>query len=151
MLAQAAADKLYEVKLQARKVLREKQLKKEEELKSADPTEPAKKVETDKDIINLIINIPDYPMNAGEAIEFSRYGQQINCIFQIYQVQEDKEGKAPIDLKLAKEVNPNADELAHFEKQKKRIQDIKEAISVCAKNAPLRHTAFFRVPFCDVE
>ena len=86
MLAQAAADKLYEVKLQVRKVLREKQLKKEEELKITDPTEPAKKVETDKDIINLIINIPDYPMNAGEAIEFSRYGQQINCIFQIYQV-----------------------------------------------------------------
>ena len=95
----------------------------------------------------------DYPSTKEEAYGLSMFGKNINCYYEVYQVQENPDGTAPGDLKEASQVNPSEDEseqeaYAKFEKQHKSII---EAISNCAPDAPLRNMAHFRVPYCDVE
>ncbi len=48
--------------------------------------------------------MPDYPITPTEFLTFSQYGYTINCLFEIFQVQESLDGSAPTDLKTAKEV-----------------------------------------------
>jgi hypothetical protein len=155
MLAQAAADRLFELNVTFRKAKKEKQIKLEEEAaaKAGEGGLGAEKPETDNDLVDALVHLPDYPSTQQEALAFSQYGHSINCFFEIYQVQENLDGTAPIDLKLAKEVPVSEEEgeLEHFNKFMEQISSLKSAISISAKNAPIRTCAIFRVPFCDVE
>lgn len=101
------------MKAAARKAKQEKLTKLEEEAKAkADEAGAAapEKVETDNDIVDVLFNLPDYPTTAAEALAFSQYGQAIDCFFEIYQVQENMDGTAPVDLKVAKEVATSTEE-----------------------------------------
>lgn len=154
MLAQAAADRLFEVTVMARKAKKDKQIKLEEEAAAkAGEGGVGEKPETDNDLVDVLVHLPDYPSTKEEALAFSQYGHSISCFFEIYQVQENIDGTAPIDLKLAKEVAVSEEEaeIEHFNKFSEEISALKSAIAVSAKNAPIRNVAMFRVPFCDVE
>lgn len=100
-----------------------------------------------------MLYLPDYPKTKAEALAFSQYGCNINCIFEIFEVKENIDGTAPSDLRTAKEVTASTEEeeVAHQAKFTAQLGDIKQAIAVAARNAPVRNTAIFRVPFCDVE
>ena len=119
MLAQSAADRLFEMKAAARKAKKEKLVKFEEEAAAAaaEAGGAPQKVETDNDIVDVLFHLPDYPSTAAEALAFSQYGQTVNCIFDIYQIQENLDGTAPVDLKAAKEVPTctEEDEMNHVE------------------------------------
>lgn len=55
---------------------------------------------------------------------------------------------------LAKPVNgetADEEEKARFLKFKDQWQQMQQAQTVCANNAPLRNMASIRVPYCDVE
>ena len=84
---------------------------------------------------------------------FSEYGYAVNCYYEIYQVQENADGTAPSDLKSAKEVAPSSeeDEMEQQAKFTESLDALTDAIHSSASNAPLRNTAIFRVPYCDVE
>jgi hypothetical protein len=103
-LAQAAADKLFEIGFAVRKAKKEKQTKHEEEYAAAKAAAPdggasLQKPETDFDILDCLINMPDYPLTQKEHLTFSAYGCSINCFFEVFQVQENLDGTMPIDLK----------------------------------------------------
>ena len=101
------------MKAAARKAKKERLSKLEEEAaaKAAEAGASApEKVETDDDLVDVLFNLPDFPTTAAEALAFSQYGQAINCFFEIYQVQENMDGTAPVDLKAAKEVPTSTDE-----------------------------------------
>lgn len=119
MLAQSAADKLFEMGVAIRKQKKERLVKLEEEAaaKAAEAgasTPP--KPETDNDVVDAMISIVDYPSTAKEALAFSQYGHTVNCFFEIYQVQENVDGTAPPDLKQCKEVplSEEEEEAKHF-------------------------------------
>jgi len=120
MLAQAAADRIFELTVTFRKAKKEKQIKLEEEAaaKAGEGGIGAEKPETDNDLVDALVNLPDYPSTQQEALAFSQYGHSVNCFFEIYQVQENLDGTAPIDLKLAKEVPVSEEEgeAEHFNK-----------------------------------
>lgn len=106
-LAQAAADKLFEVGFAVRKAKKEKLVKLEEEAAAKAAESGAatpQKPETDNEILDCLIHMPDYPTTAKEHLAFSSYGQSINCYFEIFQVQENLDGTMPVDMKQAKEV-----------------------------------------------
>ena len=156
MLAHAAADRLFEMKVAFRKAKKEKQMRLEEEAaaKAGEGGAAASaKPETDNDLVDALVHLPDYPSTQQEALAFSQYGYSINCFFDIYQVQENLDGTAPVDLKLAKEVplSEEEGEREHFNKFTEHVSGLKAAIARSAKNAPIRNCAIFRVPFCDVE
>jgi len=154
MLAQAAADRIFELTVSFRKAKKEKQIKLEEEAaaKAGEGVVP-EKPETDNDLVDALVSLPDYPSTQQEHLAFSQYGHSINCFFEIYQVQENLDGTAPIDLKLAKDtqVSEEESEVEHYNKFMEIFSGLKGAIAVSAKNAPIRNCAIFRVPFCDVE
>lgn len=74
MLGQAAADKLFEVQFAIRKAKKEKLHRLEEEAaaKASDaaPGTP-EKPETDDDIVDALIMLPDYPVTKKEGLAFS--------------------------------------------------------------------------------
>ena len=120
---------------------------------AADANNRAPKVETDNDLVDQLIHMPDYPTTGAEALALSQYGTNVSCYFEIYQVQENMDGTAPNDLKTAREVSKSEEEeeQQYFAVQKGQNEEIRAAIQGAAKNAPLRNMAIFRVPFCDVE
>ena len=73
MLAQSAADRLFEMKAAARKAKKDKLTKLEEEAntKAAEAGTEPQKVETDNDIVDVLFNLPDYPSTGAEALAFS--------------------------------------------------------------------------------
>jgi hypothetical protein len=158
MMAQAAADKLFEMTVAVRKLKKDKLSKLEEESKEAEAKAAAEghvhvKSETDMDFVDGLIYLPDYPSSRSEHLALSSYGQNVNCFFEVFQVQENPDGTAPADLKTAKEVAVSKEEAEseHFMKFMENIASLKNAISVSAKNAPIRNCGVFRIPYCDVE
>ena len=85
-IAQSAADRLFEIGFTIRKAKKEKQTRLEEEAaaKAAEAGVPAEKIETDTDILDCLINMPDYPTTQKEHLAFSQYGCSINCFFEIF-------------------------------------------------------------------
>jgi hypothetical protein len=75
-MAQAAADRLFEIGFTVRKAKKEKQVRLEEEAaaKAAESGAAPEKVETDNDILDSLINMPDYPASSKEHLAFSSYG-----------------------------------------------------------------------------
>ena len=72
MLAQAAADKLFEMRVAARGQKKQKQIKAQEEADAALPEgQPSVKVETDNDLVDQLIFMPDYPSTKAETLAFS--------------------------------------------------------------------------------
>ena len=119
MVAQAAADRLFELQFAVRKAKKDKQTKLEEEAAAKQAESGAatpEKIEIDYDILDALVYMPDYPCTQKEILAFSQYGHSVNCFFEIYQVQENVDGTAPVDLKAAKEVAVSEEEgeLAHF-------------------------------------
>lgn len=110
-------------------------------------------VEMDSNVVDMLIMLVDYPTTKKEYLALSEYGQNVNCFYQIYQVQENTDGTAPLDLKTAKEVRTSQDEAENerFEKFVESFNQLQESIGCSAKNAPIRNTAIFNVPYCDVE
>jgi hypothetical protein len=53
---------------------------------SGDGANRAPKVETDNDLVDQLIHMPDYPSNRAEALAMSQYSANVNCYFEIYQV-----------------------------------------------------------------
>ena len=155
MMAQAASDRLFELQFAIRKAKKDKHTKLEEEAaaKAAEAGTTAEKIETDLDILDALIYLPDYPSSQKEFLAFSKYGHTVNCHFEVYQVMENVDGTAPVDLKAAKEVSVSEEEgeLAHFNSFMEQVAAIKGAISVSARTAPVRHCALFRVPYLDQE
>jgi len=89
-MARSAADKIFEMNLAARGAKKGKQIKQQEEQNEiAGEGKVPVKVETDDDIVDLLINMVDYPANRAEAIAFSQYGQCVNTYYEVYQVQEN--------------------------------------------------------------
>jgi hypothetical protein len=121
MLAHSAADKIFEMVLAARGAKKAKQLKQQEEAnEAAGEGKVAEKVETDENVVDLLINMVDFPATKAEVLAFSQYGQCINALYEVYQVEESAEGTMPTDLKGAKEVQASEEEaeqehLAQFE------------------------------------
>lgn len=97
--------------------------------------------------------MPDYPTTQKEFLALSQYGHSVNCFFEVYQVQENVDGTPPVDLKAAKEVAVSEEEgeLAHFNSFMEQMAAIKGAISVSARQAPIRGLGVFRVPYLDLE
>ena len=125
-MAQAAADRLFEIGFIVRKAKKEKQIRLEEEAaaKAAEAGAAApEKIETDTDILDCLINMPDYPSNSKEHLAFSQYGCSINCFFEIFQIQENTDGTMPLDLKQAPEVAVSSEEgeLEHFNQFMEKI------------------------------
>ena len=120
MLGQSAADRLFELQFTIRKAKKDKQdrLAEEAAAKAAENPGAPEKPETDDDLVDCLIMMPDYPSTQKEHLAFSQYGHSINCFYEIYQVQEEEGGAAPADLKAAKEVAISEDEAekAHFDK-----------------------------------
>jgi hypothetical protein len=85
MLGHAAADKIFEMTVTARGSKKQKQIKQQEEANEATPEgQTPPKIETDGDIVDLLINMPDYPASDKEAWGLSRYSQNVNCHYEIY-------------------------------------------------------------------
>jgi hypothetical protein len=64
MLAQAAADKIFEMTVAFRKAKKEKQVRLEEEAAAkaaADGVTGAEKPETDNDLVDAMVHLPDFP------------------------------------------------------------------------------------------
>lgn len=155
-MAQAAADRLFELQFAVRKAKKDKQTKLEEEAaaKQAESgSATPEKIEIDYDILDALVYMPDYPVTQKEILAFSEYGHSVNCFFEIYQVQENVDGTAPVDLKAAKEVAVSEEEgeLAHFNSFMEQIASIKGAIAASARSAHVRGCAIFRIPYLDLE
>ena len=155
MMAQAASDRLFELQFAVRKAKKDKLTKLEEDAaaKAAEAGTTAEKVETDLEILDALIYLPDYPTTQKEFLAFSKYGHTVNCHFEIYQVMENVDGTAPVDLKAAKDVSVSEEpeELAHFNSFMESMASIKSSISASSRTAPVRHCALFRVPYLDQE
>ena len=118
-MAQSAADKIFEMIVHARKAKKDKYTRLEEEATAkASEGQTQELVEMDSNIVDQMIMLVDYPTTQKEYLALSEYGQNINCFFNIYQVQENTDGTAPIDLKTAKQVSSTQDEAENerFEK-----------------------------------
>lgn len=143
MLAQSAADKLYELKISQRRAKKEKI-----ESGRATPAEGEERKSPEQEVveekIDYMVYLADYPSTAAESLAFSQYGQTVHCLFDIYQVQETPEGAAPADLKAAKEIEPGCDgegeddsaEVAALVEA--QIAELEAAMKRAAKNAPIR-------------
>lgn len=153
MMAMAAADKLFEMTVQVRAQKKGRLAKLQEELDAARPESAPNKLETDNDIVDFMFNLVDYPRDRQEAYAFSRYGRTLNCLYEIFEVQENPDGTFPNDLKEAKEVSAPADEeeVKHIAKVNQVVTELTQARQNSAKNAPVRDLAVIRVPYCDAE
>jgi len=111
------------------------------------------KVETDENVVDLLINMVDYPICKKDVHAFSSYGKTVNCCYEVYQIQTGTDGNAPHDLKLAKEVEPCKDEaeIEHLAKFTKQHTEMRDAVNHSSKDAPCRNMAHFRVQYCDAE
>lgn len=100
-----------------------------------------------------MFNMVDYPRDKQEAYAFSKYGRTLNCVYEVYEVQENPDGTSPVDLKEAKEVNPSTEEeeVKHLERVTQVVAELRDARQNSAQNAPVRDLAVIRVPYCDVE
>jgi len=54
--------------------------------------------------------MPDYPSTAEEALAFSCYGWVVNCIFEVYQMQEELNITNAYEVKNPREVVLKEDE-----------------------------------------
>lgn len=67
--------------------IRKQKKEKYERLKAEqEGSEPSKevKIETDEELVDAIIMLPDYPHTKAECLALSQYGQSINCLFEVY-------------------------------------------------------------------
>jgi hypothetical protein len=80
-----------------RRLKKEKQAKQEAEAPS-DPNGGGNKLETESNIVDGLIMLPDYPTTRQEALAFSQYGQTIQCLFDVYQIKETLDGSQPPDI-----------------------------------------------------
>lgn len=153
MMAMAAADKLFEMTVQVRAQKKGRLAKLQEELDAARPESAPNKLETDNELVDLMFNLVDYPRDRQEAYAFSRYGRTLNCVFEVFEVQENPDGTFPVDLKEAKEVSgpTEEEEVKHVAKVHQVLSELTQARQNSAKNAPVRDLAVIRVPYCDAE
>jgi hypothetical protein len=139
-LARCAADKLFELKVSARRALKEKIAKVQQEMnEKATEDQPAQKYEPNPDQLHNLILMPDYPASKEEAINLSRYGQSLNGLFELHQSSLDENDMESI-------VAPEQDQ-EFVQKSMTVLKGLHEARACSHKSAPVRNMAYMRVPF----
>jgi len=87
-MAKAAADRLFEMTVLVRRAKKEKWMKHEEEAaaKGSDDHHPVHLPHMDKDSIDAMFYMQDYPSNKAEALALARHSYALNGVFEVNEV-----------------------------------------------------------------
>ena len=153
-VAQAAAEKIFEQFVHARREKKEKMDKLKEEVKAqATPDNPDPQPNVNPNEIDCFFYMPDYPLTCEEASALNSFKYALNALIYVEErpvivekklgPELDRDGKPipdSVQVVMEEELVPAANKVPDEEilKQKKLLEDLKKALKDSAKDTAIR-------------
>ena len=138
-VAKAAADKIFEIHVFARRAKKEKLAKLEEEAKANPDAQPQPQ---DPDMLDAMVQLVDYPNTVKEAQAFSKFAHTVQGLFVINflnQAPQEEDETVEASQREAYPMEVSEAEQASTDKTKDKLQQLTEARANSDKGSALRN------------